>query len=258
VIPGDSDKLLFYFQGGGACWDLVSSKAGLCTADSSPQSPVGVFSRTDDRNKFKDFTIVHVLYCSGDVWGGNVTQSFNDNAGQPVQQHGLANAQAALDWAKEQQVAGRLSSSLSELVIMGCSAGSVGAQLWAKQVLGALAFKAAAVIPDSYAGVFPPGSEGPLIYGYGFCSSGFLSEALLAKCLAQQLSLQDIMMEMIPAFPSIPFAYIQSKTDIVQQSFYVAIGVTTQSSSKLIDPTLFYQDVNDIFGLYNALPNFVT
>jgi hypothetical protein len=236
----------------------VSSKAGFCTSDSSPQSPVGVFSRTDDRNKFKDFTIVHVLYCSGDVWGGNVTQPFDDDAGVPVQQQGLANAQSALNWAKQQQVAGRLLSSLSELVVMGCSAGSVGAQLWANQVLGALAFKTAAVIPDSYAGVFPPGSEGPLIFNYGFCSSGFLSEALLAKCLAQQLSLQDIMLEMMPAFPSIPFAFIQSKTDIVQQSFYIAIGVTTQASSKLIDPSLFYKDVNDIFGAYNALPNFVT
>jgi hypothetical protein len=106
--------------------------------------------------------------------------------------------------------------------------------------------------------VFPPGSEGPLIFNYGFCSSGFLSEGLYNKCVAQELSLQDILLEVMPAFPETPFAFIQSKTDIVQQSFYIAIGVTTKSSSAIIDPAKFYDDVNDIFGAYNALPNFVT
>ena len=45
IIPGDSDKLLFYFQGGGACWDKASTAAGLCTTDVSPQELVGTFDR---------------------------------------------------------------------------------------------------------------------------------------------------------------------------------------------------------------------
>jgi hypothetical protein len=61
VIPGDSDKILFYFQGGGACWDKASTVAGMCTTDVGPNSPSGVFDRTKDENPFKDFTIVHAL-----------------------------------------------------------------------------------------------------------------------------------------------------------------------------------------------------
>ena len=69
VIPGASnDKLLFYFQGGGACWDELSTNAGLCTTDASPNSPIGVFDHSNPKNAFKDYTIVHALYCSGDVW----------------------------------------------------------------------------------------------------------------------------------------------------------------------------------------------
>jgi hypothetical protein len=90
VIPGDKDKVLFYFQGGGACWDQTSTSGGFCTTDSSPQSATGVFDRTNSLNAFKDYTIVHVLYCSGDIFAGNVVREYNDKNGQPVTQKGTS------------------------------------------------------------------------------------------------------------------------------------------------------------------------
>jgi hypothetical protein len=58
--------------------------------------------------------------------------------------------------------------------------------------------------------------------------------------------------------PTIPFSYIQSKTDDVQMSFYIAIGLTTNASAE-ITPTQFYDDLNVIFGTYTKDgPNFVT
>lgn len=166
VIPGASDKLLVYFQGGGACWDAASTKMGFCTTDAKPQSLVGIFDRTNPDNKFKDYTIVHVMYCSGDIFGGNVVREYDDQAGVPVTQRGFKNAQASLDWVVSQQAAGHLAASLSDLVVMGCSAGSIGTQLWGNQVVTRLKWDRAAIMPDSYAGVFPPGSQGPLIYNY--------------------------------------------------------------------------------------------
>ena len=70
-------------------------------------------------------------------------------------------------------------------------------------------FCQAAVVPDSYAGVFPVGSQGPLVYNYGFCSSGFLSDPLYQKCMNQELTLQDINMEFIANTPSVPTSFIQ-------------------------------------------------
>jgi hypothetical protein len=259
VIPGASDKLIFYFQGGGACWDETSTKMGFCTWNSSPQSLIGTFDRTNANNRFKDYTIVQVLYCSGDVHGGNVTRPYNDDDGAPVQQKGLANVQSVLDWTVKQQASGALAPTLSELVVMGCSAGSIGAQLWGKQVLNTLKWTKAAVVPDSYAGIFPEGTTGPLVYGYGFCTSGFLSPELYAKCMNQTITIQDIALEFISATPAVPYTFIQSKTDEVQMSFYISVGLTSHVPNPLINPAEFYDDVNEVFGLYNAeLPNFLT
>ena len=89
IIPGATDKLLFYFQAGGACWDRVTTTIlPLCTTDAAPYNLVGVFNRTNTKNLFKDYTVVIALYCSGDVFGGNVTQRYDDSQGVPVSQQG--------------------------------------------------------------------------------------------------------------------------------------------------------------------------
>jgi hypothetical protein len=36
VIPGAIDKVVVYYQGGGACWDEISSKLGFCSSNVSP------------------------------------------------------------------------------------------------------------------------------------------------------------------------------------------------------------------------------
>jgi hypothetical protein len=258
VYRGSSDKLLFYFQGGGACWDEPSTTLGFCTSDSSPSGSSGVFDKSNDLNAYKDYTIVQVLYCSGDVFGGDTTRPYNDKEGVPVQQQGLANGQATLDWVKAQQAAGTLSNELTDLVVMGCSAGSIGAQLWYDQIATQLKFQKAAVVPDSYAGVFPPGSQGPLIHDFGFCKSGFLSPELTQQCLDGDITLQAMNLEFMEKHQDIPVSFIQSKTDAVQISFYVAIGATTPNTTAAITPTEFYDGVNEIFEIYNPRSNFVS
>jgi hypothetical protein len=85
-----------------------------------------VFDRSEDLNAYQDYTIVHVMYCSGDIHAGNSVRPYDDNAGEAVQQKGIVNTQAALDWVLQQQKNGGLASELSSLVISGCSAGSLG------------------------------------------------------------------------------------------------------------------------------------
>lgn len=163
VIPGKSDKLLFYFQGGGACWDKLSTALTFCTTDADPDfSGAGIFSR-DESNEYKDYTIVHALYCDGSVWTGDTVRPYKDSNGEFVTQKGLANAQSVLDWVKSQQSVGSLAATFSSLVIMGCSAGSIGAQVWSSPILETLSWTEAAVIPDSYIAVFPDGTQGTLL-----------------------------------------------------------------------------------------------
>jgi predicted transport protein len=107
-------------------------------------------------------------------------------------------------------------------------------------------------------GVFPDGTQGPLVYSYGLCSWNNLPKSLYDSCMSQTLTLQDINMEFQQTYSNIPFGFIQSKADIVQQSFYVAIAVSMNVSA-VITPEQFYADLNEIFGAYNkGNKNFVT
>lgn len=89
-------------------------------------------------------------------------------------------------------------------------------------------------------------------------AEGFLSAENVAKCEAETLTLQDIDNEFMAATPAVPYSFIQSKTDIVQMSFYAAIGITTPNASAYITPELFYDDVNAVFEDYNKHENFLT
>jgi hypothetical protein len=259
VIPGDSDKVLLFFQGGGACWDELSTKGGFCTTDAVPSDLVGVFDHSNSENPFKSYTVVHNLYCSGDLHAGNVTRVYTDDAGVPVQQVGSENTNSVLNWILDQQRKGLLAAKLTDFVVMGCSAGSIGTQVWAQTALATIPWKNAAVIPDSYAGIFPEGTQGPLIYGYGVCD--MVDPSLKSSCLAQTLTLQDItdtaMQQIAQYSQHVPFSFIQSKTDAVQISFYIAVGALTPDSTAAITPEEFYTEVNEVFERYNSNPNFV-
>ena len=122
---------MLFYQGGGACWDEASTKLGLCSTSASP-SGGGAFDRTNQNNPYHDWTVVQVLYCSGDVHGGAVVRDYNDRAGKPVQQTGAANAQAVLDWILAQD---EFAGGTTEVVLSGSSAGCMGVQLWAASAL---------------------------------------------------------------------------------------------------------------------------
>mmetsp|Transcript_35828 Transcript_35828/g.60662 ORF Transcript_35828/g.60662 Transcript_35828/m.60662 type:complete len:476 (-) Transcript_35828:314-1741(-) len=255
VLRGDPSKMLFYFQGGGACWNEASTKLGLCSTDAKPASLSGMFNRDPSVNPdFYDWTLVHVLYCSGDVHVGNSTRDYTDSNGGSVVQVGALNAIAVLDWVTQQGL-----GELDQLLIAGCSAGSVGAQVQADWVLSHLPAKSAAVVPDSFTGLFPPGSQGPLIKDFGLCDSVLLDAwpDLQTKCAADELTLQDIVMNTLKAHPTVPIAHVNSKTDAVQQAYYVAIGALNRSLDAFITPKLYYEGINAIYEGYHELPNHV-
>jgi len=259
-FPGPrSDQVLFYFQGGGACWTQGTTNAELCTTQLAPQEARGVFDRSNPSNPFANYSIVHFLYCSGDVWGGNVTQPYTARGGETVTQVGIVNAQMTIDYVKQQQQKGYLPSTFSDLLVMGCSAGSVGAQLWGNIILETFAATRAAVIPDSYAGVFPEGTIGPLMRSFGFCSSSvpkLLPSVLQQQCDQGTLTIQQVVANRLLATP-FPYAFIQSKVDDVQQSFYWMVGITAHVDP-VLTPHQFYGDVNGIFGNYNRDAAFLT
>lgn len=256
VVKGDPKKLLFYFQGGGACWNEISTTLGLCTTDANPSSLNGMFSRDAAQNPdYYDHTFVQVLYCSGDVHAGNSTRDYDERGTtNPVVQVGAENTLAVLDWLADQNL-----GTLDELVIAGCSAGSIGAQVWADWLISTIPAKDTALVFDSFTGFFPPTSQGPLIKDFGLCDSVILDAwpDLEAKCNANELTLQDLVLNTLQAHPDQVLSHVNSKTDIVQQSYYAMIGAFNRSLDAFITPKLYYQGINQIYEQYHAFPNHV-
>ena len=138
-----SQNLIFFFEGGGACWDYdtCSGRAGIIgaanpngiTDDYMQQftakyvSPVvngadpGLPGRSRTDLVTKDWNIVYMPYCTGDVHVGNNTATYPDLTGQqpPLTWHhaGYTNTTAAIQYAK-----GRF-PSVQKLLVTGYSAG---------------------------------------------------------------------------------------------------------------------------------------
>ena len=236
-----------------------------CSTDAEPDEQVGWFDRSDPRNPFQNYTVVHVLYCSGDVHGGNVTRPYDDRDGVPVEQRGYQNARAAVDWAKANLMGSGLtggnattssssssSERLSSLVIGGCSAGSIGTQVWAAALLQEFEYDMAAVVADSYVGVFPPGTEGPLIASFGFCSTPLLlDEELQAVCAAGDITLQDMVHDAMGRYPSVLFSHVNSKFDVVQREYYAGVAATSLERPLYISKAAYTDAMNVLLKGYS-------
>lgn len=263
VYRGLSSKILFYFQGGGSCWDDESTqlsgyqvKNTRCRTDALPWPVYGVFERKDPRNPYRNYTIINVLYCSGDNHLGDVTRNYNDEEGVPIQQVGVKNVLSVLTWVKTQQRSHALDSKMSDLVIMGCSAGSIASQIWANEIIKEFNYpRSSSVILDSYIGLFPEEVEGQLIYEFGICNLYFLPSDLKDLCLKQQISMFDFIYSQIGTLPNVPFLFIHPQTDRVQIKYYNYVADSYNQSSLSTDS--FITTSNQILLKYNSLSNFV-
>ena len=159
---GTVNKLLMYYQGGGACWDYFTCTVGgtglfdndvnLSSGSDNPNLATnhGFADLTNPNNPFKDWNIVFVPYCSGDVhWGSNDVTYHDPNSSAYVNIHhrGFINAKSAEKWAREHFV------NPSQVFVSGSSAGAYGALMhgvWLHQVYPASDF---AVMPDAGNGV---------------------------------------------------------------------------------------------------------
>jgi hypothetical protein len=161
VKRGTNNKLLMYYQGGGACWDATTcarsigafdddvnmqcaggpnSGAGCinnseCPSSTCYQNPngpdnpanftAGFGDMNNPSNPFKDWNVVFVSYCTGDVhWGDNqMVYSSGSFGTYGINHKGYINAKVAEKWAREHFV------NPDEIFVTGSSAGAYGAVL---------------------------------------------------------------------------------------------------------------------------------
>ncbi len=126
VKRGTVNKLLMYYQGGGACWDALTCGVPVCDANVDPNGgdnpnggSTGFADRNNPDNPFRDWNVVFVSYCSCDVHFGDAAQDYSDTL--HIEHRGFDNARIAEKWAREHFV------NPDVVFVTGSSAGAYGA-----------------------------------------------------------------------------------------------------------------------------------
>ena len=125
---GTVNKLVMYYQGGGACWEGLTCGIPVCNANVDPENdnPTGFASGFGDRdnpeNPFRDWHTVYVSYCSCDIHFGDAAQDYplGDEIVH-VEHRGFHNSGVAEKWAREHF------TDPEVVFVTGSSAGAYGA-----------------------------------------------------------------------------------------------------------------------------------
>ncbi|MFM7685232.1 MAG: pectin acetylesterase-family hydrolase [Actinomycetota bacterium] len=130
VHKGDPAKVVFYLEGGGACFDpstcgpdSKSFKRTVGHDDDLADLKTGIFDFENPANPFADWSVVFVPYCTGDVHIGNATTDYGN--GTIIEHKGYVNGTTALNATKD------LFPNATQLFVTGESAGSVPTPLYA-------------------------------------------------------------------------------------------------------------------------------
>lgn len=134
---GTVNKLVVYYQGGGACWDYLTCavarpyKQTTGPGDNPANFQSGFNNDANPENPFRDWHSVFIPYCTGDVhWGSEtVKHDFVQGNSITIEHKGFVNAQVAEKWAREHFV------NPDQVFVTGSSAGAYGA------VMGGAYFK---------------------------------------------------------------------------------------------------------------------
>lgn len=126
VHEGDPGKVLFFLNGGGACFSAETCAKESATyttnleGDKGPEAG-GIFDLKNDANPLADYSMVVVPYCTGDLHLGDAVHDYGK--GVVVHHNGATNAATAL------AAAAALYPDAKQVVVAGSSAGSAGAPI---------------------------------------------------------------------------------------------------------------------------------
>jgi len=144
-----SNDLVVDFEPGGACWDYPSCAGtggirGAANPHGIPDDHMTTYQflnllQRTDQNPAKDYNMVFLSYCTGDIHTGNNVITYTDtdgydggssspgnspaDAGPALTFHhaGHANTMAVIDWMK------KTFGTVPKMLVTGCSAGGAGA-----------------------------------------------------------------------------------------------------------------------------------
>ena len=170
VKRGTTNKLLMYYQGGGACFSKFTCSIPLCDAyvdpngsDNPNNQQAGFGNVSNENNPFREWNIVFTSYCTCDIHFGDKEAFYGD--GVNINHFGYQNARVVEKWAREHFV------NPEEVFVTGSSAGAYGALFNAPLLEAVWPASKFSVLGDAGNGVITPDFLNTP--GYGFQNWNF-------------------------------------------------------------------------------------
>jgi len=228
VNPGTVNKVVIDFAGGGACWNkLTCSVAGAIFNEEAPDENFikaameanllsGIYDRENPDNPFKDWYLIHVPYCTGDIHWGNATHDYGDDL--VIEHKGFVNVTAVLEWMYANFEAPE------QIFVTGCSAGSYGAIVHSAFIANHYPDTEIAVLGDSGTGVITDSFFSESFPNWNAQAS--LPEWIpsLAEADVFDLDITDIYTEISNSFPQHRFSQYTTAFDSNQEFYFTAMG----------------------------------
>ena len=226
VRQGDPNKLLVYFQGGGACWfrqncDPQMSPSYSIQVGNIDRANFGIFNLDNPDNPFKDHTTVFAPYCTADVHMGASNTVYppveEGQADLVIRHQGRANVEAVLQWTYEHV------PSPQNIFVTGSSAGAIPSPLYTALIADHYVNARIAQLGDGAGGYRRTNNDSRPDEQWG--TFDFITqEQGFANLRPETMTYESLYIAAAQAHPDITFAEYDAAEDAVQKRFLSMSG----------------------------------
>ena len=238
VREADPSKLVFYLQGGGACFsqetcsftgegNAYKTNTDISLTANNVSEWSGIFDFDNPLNPLREHSFVVALYCTGDVHLGDRTYDYGNDV--LVHHNGFVNANTALATAVERF------GGATEVVVAGSSAGSASAALYGGLAADLFGDASVDVVADA-SGAYPsdPGINS-YIGGLWGTSRVIPDWPINEGITAAEYGLPELFIRAGTHAPRIRFARYDNAFDSTQEFFAILAGFDASSIDQLMD-----------------------
>ncbi len=254
VQKANPTRLMFFFDGGGACWDAFTC-VSLALAGQAPYTQElnetaealsqagGILDRRNRDNPVRNFTKIFIPYCTADIHSGAKDTTYEVEGLQwTVRHRGTDNYLAVLQWLKDhgEEEYGIDMEQVGNVLITGSSAGAYGAVSGFPYITEMTPNARHHLVSDAGIGALsedfyketiydaedPEGANWGILQGLPDFVPG-LDESMLAQVGENVESFTPMQWNALAAFkPKANFSTLNSNLDGVQIAFYaLMLGV---------------------------------
>lgn len=241
VRPGDPERLVVYFQGGGGCWT-----GATCDPDLDPTYNVhlgdletvrasGIFDFQHPENPFAEHSVVFAPYCTGDVHIGDRVATYeaperDEHPAHPVtvNHKGFANASAVLGWTFDHFFRPR------SIFVTGSSAGSIPSPYYAMLLADHYPEARIAQLGDGAGGYRRSQGANPPATAWGTMTV-LANLPYFASMAHEDFNYERLYIAAAERHPNLALAAYDAAEDRVQKRFLAISGNETESLLELIE-----------------------